>query len=225
MSENPTMPKPLLTLSQNLAQSAASETGSLANEQMSPEEIAKMHDALQMRRIKDWCNKQFMKLKGSRGQQETQWYSNIIAYGKNQRLQVQRQPNGHPRAVPKMGADNKIWINRIRPFVRTEIARFTSNEPTATVVPATDDASDVFYAMQASQVWENQYKYRGVRKEFIKAAFNLSVFGNGFIKTWWDDNAIDDRVIGDEKGDIRYGNVSPFNIWVPDYFEIGRAHV
>lgn len=219
MSTNPTMPKPQTTLSQTLAQSAANEVRNPEEEKLSPEQIAAYSKTLQYNKLRDWCNTQFTRLKGQRGAQETQWYSNIIAYGKNERLKVQKQPNGHPRAVPQQGGDNKIWINRIRPFVRTEIARFTSNEPTATIVPATDDETDIFHAQLASDVWSNQYKYRGVRKEFLKSAFNLSVMGNSFIKTWWDDNAVDDRVEGKELGDIKYGNVSPFNIWVPDYFE------
>lgn len=220
MSTNPTMPKPPTTLTQTLAQSAASNVRDIDQEQLSPEEIQQYIKTMQWSNIRNWCNEQWTKVKGARGQQETQWYNNIIAYGKNERLQVQKQPNGHPRAIQKPGGDNKIWINRIRPYVRTEVARFTSNEPTATIVPATDDETDIFHAQQASEVWSNQYKYRGVRKAFIKAAFNMSVFGNGFIKTWWDDNAIDDRVEGaNERGDIMYGNVSPFNLWVPDFFE------
>lgn len=220
MSQNPTMPKPLTTLSQNLAQSAESEIRDISKEQLSPEEIAQYNKTIQYSKLRNWCNEQWMKIKGQRGQQETQWYHNIVAYGKNQRLRVEKQPNGHPRAVQRNHQQNPIWVNRIRPFVRTEIARFTSNEPTATIIPATDDEDDILHAQQASEVWNNQYKYRGVRKEFVKAAFNMSVFGNGFLKTWWDDFAKDDRVMDSpELGDIKYGNVSPFNLWIPDYAE------
>src|SRR5699024_9942951 len=46
-------------------------------------------------------------------------------------------------------------INRTRSFVRTELSRFISQEPSASVVPATATDEDVRSAYAAEQVWES----------------------------------------------------------------------
>lgn len=216
MSQAPTSTTEIL---QNSATPAEEDTS------LDMKQLADLQKMQQGQALLKWADEQYTKLKGARHAQEEQWYKNIAAYSKNNRVVINKNPDGSPVARKNHGRkEGDVWINRIRPYVRTEIAKFTSNQPTASVVPMTMEDEDMYIAQAAEQVWTNQYKEGGVRKTFLSTAWWLSMTGNGFIKTWWDKNIADPRVvqydgIEPETGNIVYGNVTPFNIWVPDLLE------
>jgi hypothetical protein len=108
-------------------------------------------------------------------------------------------------------------INRIRAFVRSEQAQFLSAIPNAVAVPATAEDEDVRAAYAAEQAWTSISETQKLRYHFSRAMWWTTVTGNGFIKTWWDQDSVD-KVSG-QQGSIRYGAVTPFHLFVPDLRE------
>jgi len=109
-------------------------------------------------------------------------------------------------------------INRTRPFVRTEQSKFLSQLPLAQAVPATATDEDLRAAYAAEQVWSSLSSTKKIRYHFGRATWWQIVTGNGFIKTWWDQSCVYDKD-SNATGDIRFGSVTPFHLFVPDLRE------
>jgi len=108
--------------------------------------------------------------------------------------------------------------NRVRPIIRTEIARLISNKPNASVVPASSEDQDLFAAQAGEQVWEALYHGNKVHQKFSTAMFWMTICGTAFMKTWWDQNGYD--CVTKETGTITYAPVTPFHVFVPDLYEV-----
>ena len=108
----------------------------------------------------------------------------------------------------------RITVNKIRPIVRTEIAKLTSQKPSAVALPASNDIEDVFAATAATQIWDSMYDRLRVAHEMRLVARDISVLGLGYLKVYWDSEKYDDW--SEQGGDICIDHVSPFNIFVPD---------
>jgi hypothetical protein len=108
-------------------------------------------------------------------------------------------------------------INRTRAFVRSELSQFLSAIPNAVAVPSTAEDEDVRAAYAAEQAWSSIADSQKLRYHYSRAMWWTVVTGTGFIKTWWDQDAVD-KVSG-QQGNIRYGAVTPFHLFVPDLRE------
>jgi hypothetical protein len=181
-----------------------------------------------------WVKSEYQKCKTNRKLEENDWYVQLAFYNGyqyhdwrsvNGKQILQEEPN--PSALPR------ITVNRIEPIVRTEIAKTTSGQPSASVVPASNDEDDLLAANAAEQVWQYLYdKNRFQTNVLQRAEFWRAITGNGFIKTLWDPSieikepqteidplTMEKRVVTEtsSKGDVKYEAVSPFHLFVSDF--------
>lgn len=166
------------------------------------------------KKIVDYFRKEYQKCKSAKNWRVKQWYINMsFERGKqyvawdSTKSQVASLPRGD-KNIPR------IVINRIRPIVRTEISKLTSQKPSATALPASNEIEDIFAANAATQIWESLYDRLKVGKEMRLVARDISVLGLGYLKTYWDSSVKDP--VNQVDGDVVIEQVSPFNVFVPD---------
>lgn len=178
--------------------------------------------------LASWIKENYTKAKQARAVNERQWRLNYAFYRSKQHVVFNTalgslnttlmQPKAPPHRV-------RHTTNRIKPIIRTELARLISNKPNASVVPSSSDDKDLFAAQAGEQLWESLYYSKKLHSIYSRAAFWLCITGTGFVKVWWDSgctvNAGVDSYGNDimYKGDIQYGAVSPFHVVVPDLTE------
>lgn len=169
-----------------------------------------------------WVKQQYQKMKSDRQPYERQWRLNYAMYKGRQyvvpmkggsivggagRLHTPEVPPYRVRAVR----------NKIKPVVRTEISKLTSNKPNASVVPASTEDEDLFAAQAGEQVWESLYNTKQLHKIFTRSMFWLSICGVSFLKDWWDPYCLD--YTKKYEGDIKTAAVTPLHLFVPDLRE------
>lgn len=162
----------------------------------------------------DYIRKEYQKSKDAKQWRVRQWYMNMsFERGKHYvawdstKAQLSQLPRGD-KNVPR------ITINRVRPIVRTEIAKLTSQKPSAVCLPASNDVEDIFAATAATQIWDSLFDRLNVSHEMRLVARDISVLGIGYLKTYWDSGKYDEW--SNQEGDICIDHISPFNIFVPD---------
>lgn len=174
------------------------------------------------KKLIQWANEQFTRIKNSRISAEKQWYLNMAFYFGQQNVmfrggtattrnsfQLYTPPAPYYRSRP--------IINRIRPLLRTEMSKLTAQKPSAFVVPASSDDRDMYAANAGEQIWDSLYRFKKVHSVLRRTVFWACVTGNGFIESYWDENRLDDQT-GDP-GDICYDPITPFHLFVPDLKE------
>jgi hypothetical protein len=127
--------------------------------------------------------------------------------GYKDKLFTPRKPYYHQRKT----------INRIRSYVRWEMSKMLSSFPSAMAIPASSEDEDQRAAFAAEQAWTSISEAKKLRQHMSRAMWWTIVTGNGFVKTHWDPTCVD-KVSG-EMGDIKYGHVTPFHLFVPDIRE------
>jgi hypothetical protein len=154
--------------------------------------------------------------KTQRDIEDRQWKYNLAMYNNMQYVDFIRAGafKGELLQKPKVTNKERITVNRIEPAVRAEMSRLLSQKPSASVIPASSDDSDMFAAMAGEQVWEHLYREGHFQDVLTDAAFWTSITGNGFIKAYWDQGAYDTD--SEDTGKICYESVTPFNLLVPD---------
>jgi hypothetical protein len=216
---------------------------SIYEDQTKPAEKGELIDADELNKFKKrkeadelvaWVKSEYQKCKTNRKMEENDWYIQLAFYNGyqyhdwravNGKQILQEEPN--PSALPR------ITVNRIEPIVRTEIAKTTSGQPSASVVPASNDEDDLLAANAAEQVWQYLYdKNRFQTNVLQRAEFWRAICGNGFIKTLWDPSieikepqtdidplTMEKRVTSEvsSMGDVKYEAVSPFHLFVSDF--------
>lgn len=175
------------------------------------------------KKIVAWISEEQTKAKQARAAKVLQWNMNLAYFYGHQWVERTRStlPEGYRDQLylPKRPYyQQRKVINRTRSFVRTELSKFVSQNPTAVAVPATAEDQDVRSAYAAEQAWESIQDSKKFQYHFSRAAWWMILTGNGFIKTWWDNNCTD-PMNPNEQGDIRFGNVTPFHLFVPDLRE------
>ncbi len=198
-------------------ESPNSNKSNSSNNQLQPIDLEEMSQD-QKNKIIAWTTGEYQKIKSARTRLEAQWKLNLaFYYGKQYalltsvpgqtdlRLVTPQAPNWRPRPV----------FNRIRPIIRTELAKCTSQKPTAEVIPATADEEDLFASRAAEQIWESVYYAKRVNSILSEAVFWTLITGTGFIKDWWDDSKLDPMT--GEQGDIGMSAETPWHIMVPDF--------
>lgn len=162
-----------------------------------------------------WAQDQLKRSKSDRWQTEKQWYINLAFYFGKQNVQPQTA-----------GAQWRLWtppapyyrsrpvVNRIRPLLRTEMSKLTSEKPSASIVPASSEDQDIYAAQAGEQIWNSLYREKNLHAIIRRAVFWTCTTGNGFIKSYWDEDKTD--VKSDAPGDIEYCAETPFHIFVPD---------
>lgn len=161
-----------------------------------------------------WVEEQFRKCKQARSEAEDQWYLNLAFYFGNQYVK-KAQTSSLTGAAKFMTPIAPPWrvrlvVNRVRPIIRTEIAKLTAQRPTAYVVPASGEEQDKAAARAAEQIWNSAYRDLGIHKLLRRTLWWGSICGNAFLKEYWDSSAEKGR------GAVKLEVVSPFHLFVPD---------
>ena len=198
-----------------LSSSTNSET-----RQKEPSYLDKRAEGKRLKGLATFVNDEYKKCKNARSSVERNWYRNLSFYLGNQWVVFAApsgvQPGGsgklvEPKAPPWR---TRLTVNRIKPIVRTELARVTSQKPNASVVPASSEDEDLFAAQAGEQVWESVYNDKKIFRIFSRTAWWMLITGVGFTKVYWDEEKVDKA--SNTKGDFCIENVTPFHIFVPD---------
>jgi len=182
------------------------------------EELADKVALLSDRKLAHWVKDKYDKCKQDRMGIANQWYINLAFYKGDQYVQLIR---GTLINTPEIPNRVRLKINKIRPAMRTQISRMTSQKPTATVVPGSSEDEDILAAEAGESVWEHQSETEEYNKRLIDAAFWASNTGVGYIKTEWDKTYFDKDANNGEgaTGKIKYTAPTPFHIHVPNLLE------
>lgn len=170
-------------------------------------------------RIKNLLKQKFQQARSMRAQDERRWNLNYALYSGQHYVtqtsaEMQRITGNTLRPSGKKLGKPNLKINRTRSICRTEQAKFLSKRPGASVVPATADDTSQAAAQAGEQAWTSTRDRRHLDAEVSDAVFWAVVTGNGFIKTYWDDDLKDEHA--DILGDIRYLSVDPYKMFFPD---------
>lgn len=183
------------------------------------ERFAKPHHK-DLEQIRDWAKQQFQSCKEARAGTERQWKLNLAFFFGRQNV-VFRQPanflpgqSGSLYVPPAPWYRSRPTINRIRPIVRKELSRLTSQKPTASVVPASTEDVDMYAARAGEQIWDSTYRRKNLKAEIRNTLFWTLTCGDGFLKTYWDPEIPDED--SDQMGDFCFDAETPFHILVPD---------
>ena len=185
-------------------------------------DIAKDKDTLQKRlevknhdAIVRWVKDQYGKCKSQFEPIKRQWYLNLSFYKGDQYVDM---IDGRIIKIPSPRNKVRQVVNRIKPVVRTEVSRLTSQEATVEVVPASSEQGDILAAQAAQAVFLSLRERLELQKVIRSAVWWTSVCGIGYIKTYWDKSIEEEDSNGQMAyGDHCYSAVSPFNVLVPDF--------
>src|SRR5690348_16911873 len=127
-----------------------------------------------------WVLGNYEKAKSDRIKFERQWALNMAFFQGKQNLLFMPSAAGGASAGKLFTPPAPSWAkrgitNRIRPIIRTELARLTSNKPNASVVPASSEDADLFAAQAAEQIWEAIYNGKKIHDKFIQAMFWMCI--------------------------------------------------
>jgi len=192
-----------------------------AESEFSPETDKAVTDM--QKNVVSWAKSQFERCKQARSSTEKQWYLNLAFYfGKQNVVPRQSQSiitstTSNLYTPPAPYYRVRPVINRIRPTVRTELAKLTSQKPNAYVIPASSDDHDLFAAQAGEQIWDSTYRKHHFHKTLRKSLFWTLTCGTGYIKTYWDPEKVDPD--SDQIGDFCFQAETPFHIFVPDLRE------
>lgn len=174
-------------------------------------------------RISTWALSQFDSIKTSRAAIERQWYLNLAFYFGRQNVIYRQGPNmiqgatGNLYVPPAPYWRSRPVINRIRPIIRKQITKLTSQKPNVYVVPATNDDRDLFAAQAGEQIWDSIYRGKHIGRKIRRALFWNQVCGTSFIKNYWDPDKIDE--FAQQMGDMCIDPLTPFHLFAPDFRE------
>jgi hypothetical protein len=184
--------------------------------------IEVFRESEEARKLVSWVQSEWLKAKTSRSQKQLQWFNNMSMFyghhwveqtrgdfpdGYRDKLFTPRKPYYHQRKT----------INRIRSYVRWEMSKMLSSFPSVQAIPSSSEDEDQRAAFAAEQAWTSISDAKKLRQHMSRAMWWTIVTGNGFVKTHWDTTCVD-KVSG-QVGDIKYGSVTPFHLFVPDLRE------
>jgi len=185
-------------------------------------DLEKFRETKEGQQLVAWVQSEWQKAKTARTQKQLQWFHNMAMFYGHQwveqtrgrfpedyrdKLFTPRKPYYHQRKT----------INRTRSYVRWEMSKLLSSFPTAQAIPASSEDEDQRAAFAAEQAWTSISESKKLRYHMSRAMWWTIITGNGFIKTHWDPYC-KDKVSG-QMGDIKFGHVTPFHLFVPDIRE------
>lgn len=170
-------------------------------------------------RLARWASSNYHKMKQDRSRAERQWYLNMaFYYGRQNVVQTPVTGFGTRLTIPPAPPWRvRTVINRIKPMIRKELAKLTSQRPSASVIPASSEDEDLMAAQAGEQIWESMYFGKDLKTEISQAIWWMLICGDSYLKTYWDPGKFDK--INNVMGDICYSAVTPFHVLVPDLRE------
>lgn len=176
-------------------------------------------------KIVAWVKGEYTRSKSARQNKQQQWWQNMsMFFGNHYARPLKTAGNvqgltgklNTPRGNP--AAAYRKTINKTRSFVRAEQSKFLSSIPTAVSVPSTAADEDIRAAYAGEQVWESYSDTKKLRQHYSRSIWWMILTGNGFFKTWWDESVCVDKELN-VYGDIAFGSITPFHLFVPDLRE------
>ena len=174
-------------------------------------------NAERLKALAEFVRHEHNKCKKARISLEREWLHNFTFYLGNQWVVWGKSGSALDGKLTTPGVApwrTRLTVNRIKPIIRTELARVTGQKPNASVVPASSEDEDLFAAQAAEQIWESTYVEKKIFRTFSQSAFWMLITGVGFTKVYWDPTKKDNRT--GAVGDICVENVTPFHLFVPD---------
>lgn len=170
--------------------------GSETSYQTEPVSVEGLQKEDEANKLIRWVNEHWEAAKSERYRDERQWYLNLSFYRGRQNVVSQRVQGAPGVGFKLVEPPAPYWrarpiINRIRPIVRTELAKVTSQKPNATVIPASSEDKDLFAAQAGEQIWESWYRRVHFQRTLTRALWWSTICGTSFIKAFWDPTAID----------------------------------
>ena len=171
-------------------------------------------------RIISWVNTNYEKAKNDRWKTERQWYLNLAFYYGRQNVQFKGDARG--KGIELIVPPAPHWrarpvVNKIKPRARKEMAKLTSQKPNAFIIPASSDERDLYAAQAGEQIWRSIFHHKKTQEKIRRQVFWAVITGNGFLKSFWNPNALD-QLTG-MPGDIDFLPVMPMRFFVPDLME------
>jgi len=205
-----------------MTQMTMGNTGKPSENSGSGELLAEQIAKKQVKQLVNLVQEEFTKSKNNRWKAERQWYLNLAMYFGKQNIQILDTPGGLRQfrlyTPPAPYYRSRPVVNRIRPAMRSEMAKLTAQKPNAFIVPASSDDRDMYAANAGEQIWDSLFRFKNLHKIIRRSVFWTSLTGNGFMKSWWDEEKMD--VISQQMGDICYESITPFHMFVPDLKEV-----
>jgi len=173
----------------------------------------------QRQQLAEWVRSEYVRSKSARAKKQSQWQINMRYVRGEQWIQAGKGQFGNRTVTPQRNirTPERKTINRSRILMRSELSRFMASQPNIVGVPASSEAQDIRAAYAAESVWE--YLKQAGKLDYVlsDAYFWMIQTGNGFIKTWWDDDYFDR--VSQQDGCVRFASVKPFELFVPDLRE------
>jgi hypothetical protein len=170
-------------------------------------------------KIVSWTDNKYQNMKNARSMIERQWYMNLAFFYGKQNVVQQRIAGNNVRLVtpPAPPWRSRPVINKTRKIIRTELAKVTSQQPSASVVPASSEDKDMFAAQAGEQIWDSIYRTKQLRKTLRRTMWWTLICGTGYMKVYWDSAGYDE--LTGMPGTICYEQETPFHVFVPDLRE------
>lgn len=193
-----------------------------------PKSLESIRNSKQGADVVKWIYAQYERMKQQRLKDARKWTYNLAMYEGKQYL-TQQNLGAAARLIQKPVPTGRVRsiTNRLRPIIRTEIARMNGQQPSATVIPASGETEDIYAALAAEAMWESYYSRSNMRQREFDKAFWVALTGNGFMKTVWENDFLPKNVkvvtpIGQMPavGDVKTTMVTPFHLFVPDLLEV-----
>lgn len=154
----------------------------------------------------------FERAKTARWRFERQWYVNLSYYfgrqwinwinGTSPEIARLHEPQAPPWRV-------RLTVNRIKPAIRREMSKVMKEKPTAFVIPASTDDSDVAAAKAGEAIFEHLWRTLHMKDEMWVVQFWRCIAGTGFIKDWWDPHTQGTDAVGTIGVEV----VTPFHLY------------
>lgn len=175
----------------------------VGDQDLDPSELEKLRMTPLHGQLVHFVKEEYAKCKGSTSGIRNQWYLNLSFYKGDQYVSILNNSVMKTRAPLRTV---RLVINRVRPMVRTELSKMTSQDPTSEVLPSSTEDEDLLAAEVGNSVWETMKREGKLKEKYLDAAFWQSTCGVGYIKTYWDK----------EKEDVTFSALSPFHVLVPE---------
>lgn len=180
--------------------------------------LDKLAEKKRLKSVATYVQDEYKKCKNARVTVERIWYKNLSFYLGNQWVVYMNDAfkggAGKLYEPAKPPWRTRMTVNRIKPIIRTELARVTSQKPNASVVPASSEDEDLFAAQAGEQVWESVFNRKKINRSFRRTAWWMLITGTGILKVYWDEDKVDTD--SEIKGDFCIEPVTPFHFFVPD---------
>lgn len=166
-----------------------------------------------------WVNSQLKTARSARMAVERQWYTNIAFFFGKQWITWQSSGNFSMARMVEPAAPPwrvRLTVNKIRQYIRAELARMNSSPPRGFIMPASSDSEDQARARSAQIILDHLVDSSDLDLKQEIADLWAILCGTSFLKVFYDSGAVDNTVNPTTLGKINTVALSPFHVLVPN---------